>query len=402
MNKRIFVLTGLLGTTMALTGCVSGSPEDKAIKAFDDTAKIVFEIRNEKELDKVVSDMKGKYDLIDFEDEIKDKEYAEMYSELFCGDEFVKEYIDLLKDTEISFKAQDVRYVKLDKSDFEVISNPKFYVGGGEYLKLEDMFLVYNNKPIVVQNYDKAEKKVGEEIEFIMPMVVDTKGNIKAFTIIEEDEREFSEEFFLDRKGVGAMLKDLDDLQNSLDDLINIFDELESSEEDVSINIPTKPSKEDIVTEEKEEVSNSQVQVSKDSYVKLSNLNMDVSEDKYATYEDEKTGLDIFVSFLDDGREAIDISIPTSNINDVEFNKQLEIAMKRVGRSSKDVTALKSKMKECLTEKFQSQADIKAEMEKWDGMFSVKVIETDNLEVEITVYDAGTHRETISVEYFMY
>lgn len=403
MNKKL-LLTSLLGATFTLTGCVNVTPEDKAFKSYEDIVKIAFEVKNEKELDSLVKDMKAKYDLIDFEDEIKDKDMMEIYKELFSGDKVIKEYADALEDADISFEDEDIRYEALDKEDFEIIANPKLYIGDGEYLKLKDMYLIFNKEPIEVQAYDKDDEEEQGTLEFVMPMIIDNKGNVKAFTLVDESDREFIEEFFLDKDGIGTFIKDIEDIDDSLNDLSALLTELDdySQEDTTTPKEDTTTSKEDTditINTDKENTSTSNV--SKDSFVKLSGLNYDV-DDEYATYEDSKTGLEIFVSFFNDGKEAIDIEIPTSNISDKEFNNQLKIAMNKVGKGDKELTSLKSKIDECLTEKFQNQSDIKAEIDKWDGMFVVDYYESDNLNIRITIYDAGSHNETVSVEFMQY
>lgn len=396
MNKKLLILTSLLGATFSLTGCVSTSPEDKAFKTYEDIVKIAFEVKDENELDSLMKDLKAKYDLIDFEDDIEDEDILEIYEEIFNGNDFLKDYAKALEDEKISFKSEDIRYKSLDKEDFEIISNPKIYIGDGEYLELKDMFLIFNEEPIEVQAYDKDKKEVVQTMEFVMPMLVDSKGNVKAFTVEEEESRDALEEFFLDKKGIGTYIKEVEELDESLDSLISMLEEIETSQDYNDYN-------EEYVKDEEttdKETTSSNSNVSKDSFIKLSGLDFEV-EEEYATYENRKSGLDIFVSFLRNGGEAIDIEIPTSNISDKEFNNQLEIAMKKFGRS-KDLNALKSKIDECLSEKFQNKADIKAEIEEWNGMFVVDFYESDDLDISITVYDAGQNDEIITVEFMQY
>lgn len=357
MNKKLLIITSLVGATMSLTGCMGVNSQEKAIKSYEDVMNIAFNIKNDEELKSLSKKVSDKFDLIKFENEIKSEEISDLYDSIFTGEKMIQDYTESINKLNISFKNETVKYNPLNKDDFEIISNPKLYKGEGEYIELKNMYLIINSKPIEVQHYDNEKQVNKETFEFIMPMIIDNKGKVKAFTLLKESDREFIKTLLLDENGMAEYVNDIEQDKHST-----------------------------ILT---------------DSFIKLSGLKYEMETD-YAIYDNEKTGLQIFTTFSDKGNESVSLEIPSSNIDDKEFNNQLEIAMKKVGMGNKKLNDLNSKIEQCLTEKFQSKTDIKEQISKSNGFFMVDFYSDDDFDIKLTVFNAGKHDETISVEFIIY
>lgn len=399
MSKRIMT-TGAIamaGITM-MTGCsLLMTPEQKAIKTFNEMADILFEYENEEDVENIKSDLKERYDLIDFEDEVKDDALVEGYESIFNGETVAKRLMKSLKD--FDYETQYSVCETLEESDFYIKENPKLYVGDGDFLELEGMYLIYNDEPLVATLHDDGDE---EEVEIIMPIIVDKKGMIKAYAVIPEERREIADETFKSKKGIGANLKDLEQFTNDLLDSMN--ESNNSSSNDLDLNTDTtvdlEPTDEE-VEKEKEDVSFD----ANSDYLKKSTLDyeeIDDDGDVYYVADDSRKEVWAFYSNDSDG-QYLSLDTPMKNVNQSEIQEELKIVMNSFGLSKSQQNKVLQGIKDIQDENFRkTNSDIAKDIEKYEDYFTYDVIDNGKLYVELTVHGVGKSYEDFEMTIGLY